>query len=202
MPKNYTITLRILPNELHRDTQPPAPSRKRKRSSHSSKPVEQVTPPTSDIDDAGNDEYDRLTDSNRHGISGAKNQVSAREEEAREQAVVEEVHRTNAYPGSRNSINSIHQRRWLLSLDPVASGFVPDPGEPSGGNDVGGKGGRRRWIRKRDEGTGELMGFEPFHVLGREVERSIVTGRLAGDVLRDEGVEGFVARRGWTGITG
>lgn len=41
------------------------------------------------------------------------------------------------------------------------------------------------------------MGFEPFYVRGPEVERSVVTGRLAREVLEDEGVEGFVRRRGW-----
>jgi hypothetical protein len=44
------------------------------------------------------------------------------------------------------------------------------------------------------------LGFEPFFVRGREVERSVVTGRLAGEVLRDEGVEGFVGRRGWRAV--
>jgi uncharacterized membrane protein len=37
-------------------------------------------------------------------------------------------------------------------------------------------------------------------VLGREVERSVVTGRLAGEILADEGVDGFVPRRGWRGV--
>ena len=36
-------------------------------------------------------------------------------------------------------------------------------------------------------------------MLGRDVERSVVTGRTAGQVMRDEGVEGFVGRRGWKG---
>ena len=44
---------------------------------------------------------------------------------------------------------------------------------------------------------GGLGGFEPFFVSGREVERSVVTGRLADEVLRDGGVEGYVARKGW-----
>lgn len=45
---------------------------------------------------------------------------------------------------------------------------------------------------KRDDGG--------FMVLGREVERSIVTGRTAEKVMRDEGVEGFVGRRGWMAV--
>jgi hypothetical protein len=54
-------------------------------------------------------------------------------------------------------------------------------------------------VRKcKVDGTRE--GFERFHVLGMEVERSVVTGRLAGEILADEGVDGFVPRRGWRGV--
>lgn len=53
------------------------------------------------------------------------------------------------------------------------------------------------WIRKKDPDTGGLMGFEPFYVRGPEKERSVVTGRLGSDVLKDEGVQGFTPRRGW-----
>lgn len=35
-------------------------------------------------------------------------------------------------------------------------------------------------------------------VRGRYHEQSIVTGRLTQEVEDDEGVEGFVGRRGWT----
>ena len=33
--------------------------------------------------------------------------------------------------------------------------------------------------------------------MGREVERSVVTGRLASEILEDEGVEGYVPRGLW-----
>jgi hypothetical protein len=88
---------------------------------------------------------------------------------------------TNAYPGSTNSIGSIHQRHWFLQLDRQNSGFELDK---SGG-------GRGRWVG----------GFAPFLVLGRDHERSIITGRLARDVEHDEGIKGFVGRGGWTPIT-
>lgn len=58
----------------------------------------------------------------------------------------------------------------------------------------------RRWIRKTDPKTGDMVGFEPFYVRGPEVERSVVTGRLGREVLEDEGVEGFVPRRGWRAV--
>ena len=60
-------------------------------------------------------------------------------------------------------------------------------------------GARRKWVRRRDE-EGRLGGFEPFFVRGRDVERSVVTGRTGGEVLGDEGVEGFVGRKGWRGV--
>ena len=86
----------------------------------------------------------------------------------------------NAYPGATNSIGSIHQRRWFLSMDRRASGFVP----------VGtGEGGRRRWVGDRG-----------FLVRGRDVERSVLTGRNAEEVMCDEGVRGFVGRRGWRAV--
>lgn len=44
------------------------------------------------------------------------------------------------------------------------------------------------------------MGSEPFYVRGPEVERSVVTGRLGREVLEDEGVEGFIPRRGWRAV--
>ncbi len=45
-----------------------------------------------------------------------------------------------------------------------------------------------------------MTGFDPFYVLGREVERSVVTGRTADEVMTDEGVEGFVGRKGWRAV--
>jgi hypothetical protein len=92
---------------------------------------------------------------------------------------------TNAYPGSTNNIGSIHQRHWFLQLDRQNSGFELDR---SGG-------GKGKWVRGSNGG-----GFEPFLVRGRDHERSVVTGRLARDVERDEGVEGYVGRGGWIGI--
>ncbi|KAL2755088.1 hypothetical protein ACRALDRAFT_1064811, partial [Sodiomyces alcalophilus JCM 7366] len=35
-----------------------------------------------------------------------------------------QVRATNAYPGAENSIGSVHQRKWFLSLDRAACGFV------------------------------------------------------------------------------
>ncbi len=73
----------------------------------------------------------------------------------------------------------------MLSMDREASGFF--------------RVGKGPWQRGRGP-DGEKLGFEPFLVLGRDVETSVVTGRTAGEVLRDEGVVGFKGRMGWRGV--
>lgn len=90
----------------------------------------------------------------------------------------------NAYPGSTNSIGSIHQRRWFVLLDRQSSGFESTNG---------------KWTR-RVMSNGELGGFDRFVVRGRDHERSVVTGRLARDVENDEGCEGYIGRGGWKSI--
>jgi hypothetical protein len=92
---------------------------------------------------------------------------------------------TNAYPGATNSVGSIHQRKWFVSLDRPNSGFVQDKME-------------KTW--KRAENSGNLLGFEAFYVRGPEAERSVVTGRTGHEVLEDENATGFVPRRGWRPI--
>ena len=100
---------------------------------------------------------------------------------------------TNAYPGATNSIGSVHQRKWFLSLDRESSGFQRMPS----------KDGSISWIPKAADNeypaatSNSAQGFEPFFVMGREVERSVVTGRRASDIMADEGVSGYVGRRGW-----
>ncbi|KAK3117070.1 hypothetical protein LTR53_001949 [Teratosphaeriaceae sp. CCFEE 6253] len=91
------------------------------------------------------------------------------------------IRATNAYPGASNTIGSIHQRHWFLTLDRRRSGFLK--------------------ARKVGSSEGLWEGpWEPFFVRGREVERSVVTGRLADEVMADEGVEGFAGRKMWRPI--
>lgn len=103
-----------------------------------------------------------------------------------------EIQRNNAYTGSYNTIGSIHQRRWWLSLDRENSGFQPKRGldtfNPS----------KKTWVRK--QAGDRLVGFDPFYVRGPEYERSVVTGRLGSDVLHDEDVQGFVPRQRWRAV--
>lgn len=77
-------------------------------------------------------------------------------------------------------------------MDRSASGFCPKP------IDKADNGGRRQWERRR-EGS-RLLGFEPFYVRGSEEETSVITGRKADDIMKDEGVEGFVGRKGWRAV--
>jgi hypothetical protein len=157
LPKGYTIILRLPSNEVVR-----RPTAKRKRSRKMHKPISK--------DSGDEQEEEELVPTDQQ----AEQEIDTDTDEDTTTRL------TNAYPGSTNSIGSIHQRHWFLQLDRQNSGFVLDK---SGG-------GKGKWVG----------GFEPFLVRGREHERSVVTGRLAREVESDEGIEGFVGRGGWTGI--
>ena len=90
------------------------------------------------------------------------------------------IRASNAYTGAKNTIGSIHQRHWFLTLDRRSSGFHKARSGPD----------RGKWIGS----------WEPFYVLGRDHERSVVTGRNADEVMEDEGVDKFVGRKMWRPI--
>lgn len=77
-------------------------------------------------------------------------------------------------------------------MDRGNSGFKPTQVSVGDGRS------KRVWVRAGD-GSG-LSGFEPFYVRGPDFERSVVTGRLGRDVFEDEGVEGFIGRKGWRAV--
>lgn len=119
----------------------------------------------------------------------------------------------NAYPGATNSINSIHQRKWFLSLDRAASGLTRIK-DPETGQQIWRccpphhRQNRERGDPKSDPDPDSASAwafgsrkFQKFHVLGRDHETSVVTGRRAADVARDEGLIGYRPRAGWRGIT-
>lgn len=132
-------------------------------------------------------DHERLNDKVPNASVELDADASIIEQELAEQED-EKIRLTNAYPGATNSINSIHQRTWYLSMDRESSGFIPQKHRD----------GTREWVRMRDGES--LSGFEPFFVRGKDTERSVVTGRLAEEVMSDEGVKGYVGRKGWRPI--
>lgn len=94
----------------------------------------------------------------------------------------EVVRVNNAYPGAINDAGAVHQRRWYLSIDREASGFVKTAKQSKSGFL------ETSWSRNIDERlangyVGKPSGFERFIVGGRDVERSVVTGMLPSDIL-------------------
>ncbi|KAE8414130.1 DNA polymerase ligase-domain-containing protein [Aspergillus pseudocaelatus] len=189
LPQNYTIILRLDKNIDFRRN--PTTTRKRRRRTI---PNLKRGPSTSSSDSSPPPSKSDSTGTPAPGVSDqtlSASETPGGEHSDEEDDVDEQIRTNNAYPGAINSIGSVHQRRWFVTLDRVNSGFVAEAGSGSGG---------KRWVRKWDPGTGRLLGFKPFYVRGPEVERSVVTGRLGRDVLEDEGVEGFVPRRGWRAV--
>lgn len=124
-------------------------------------------------------ESDEPDDTQSETASAADIDVAlASDDEEDEDAV---IRANNAYTGASNTIGSVHQRHWFLTLDRKLSGFHKARSGPDEGRWTGGWG-------------------EPFFVQGRDVERSVVTGRSADDVMEDEGVEKFVGRKMWRPI--
>lgn len=168
LPKGYTVTLRLpSANDIGKSASAVFGKRKRrvqtkqpKRLVHTdSEPETDLAPETSQ-DDVNSGQEEGLDTDEEEDLETRKN---------------------NAYPGATNSIGSIHQRNWYMTLDRRSSGFVP----------------KKSGIWERDRG----VGFDPFYVRGRDFESSVVTGRLAAEVESDEAVEGFVGRAGWVAIT-
>lgn len=164
LPRNYTIAMR-LPSHNDRTSQPNKPKRKRRRIVKPSKTLAS----DSNSDSEAVTSVATLTDDNEEENVEA---AMASEDEG------EVMRINNAYPGSSNTIGSIHQRHWFISLDRTLSGFRRE----NGGS---------RWIGD----------WQPFHVLGREHERSVVTGRLADEVMADDGIKRFLGRKMWRPIT-
>ncbi|KAI0106699.1 DNA polymerase ligase-domain-containing protein, partial [Daldinia grandis] len=204
LPHNYVLNLRLTKEEdvAGRAKSTRTPTRRRRRGAPAQgrapvrgkgkgKAVELETSSDSDSgrEPIGNEESDIV---NAPAEEAGSEAVSAMEREIRE-LEDEQVRRTNAYAGAENSVGSVHQRRWYLSLDREACGFVKRR-----------RAGRVVWEAKDvekgvDAGDhGNRLMF-PFYVRGAEVERSVVTGRTGADVLKDEGVVGHVGRKGcWT----
>lgn len=181
LPKDYTISLR-LPSANDRKTQPGKPRRKRRRLD----PPVVTRPPSTDSENESGSRTPNTTEDN--DVLPESNHTTDGDDEVKDAALASEaededaaIRFNNAYTGASNTIGSVHQRHWFLSLDRKNSGFHKVRSGPDEG----------RW-------TGET---ESFVVLGRDVERSVVSGRSADEVMADEGVERFIGRKMWRPIT-
>ncbi|KAF4462813.1 ABC1 domain containing [Fusarium albosuccineum] len=154
----------------------------------------QPQPETSDEEETDTDDEEDVPGNPDAGTNVES--LSVMERELRE-LEDEEVRQTNAYSGASNTIGSVHQRRWYLSLDRPACGFVERRTK-----------GRSVWEMDKDaqdqksvadqalDGSAVRLSY-PFYVRGPEHERSVVTGRHGANILKDEGVDDFVQRKGW-----
>ncbi|KAJ5632428.1 hypothetical protein N7490_008767 [Penicillium lividum] len=185
LPKNYTVILR-----MDKSTDYARPIRngpKRRRRPVNSTRTAPRAPYTSDSDV----EYPSIRAHEPTSKQFENANANANAATNNEHEVELQIRINNAYPGSINTIGSIHQRRWYLSLDRQNCGFEPRPSNETGTPPSK----KRHWtpIVSHDK----VRGFDSFCVRGPDVERSVLTGRLAKDVLDDEKVEEFVPRRGW-----
>lgn len=169
LPSGYTISLR-LPNANERTRQPKKPSRKRRRID------------LAKVKAVGVDATDSDTEDDVEGDGDAS--IGTRDDTAAGDASDEDedatIRANNAYTGANNTIGSVHQRNWFLTLNRRNSGLRKARSGPDEG----------RWIGA----------WEPFFVRGRDHEQSVVTGRTADEVMEDEGVEKFVGRKMWRPI--
>ncbi|RYP66668.1 hypothetical protein DL771_007667 [Monosporascus sp. 5C6A] len=211
LPRTYVLNLRLTRDEdvAGRARSLRAPTTRRKRRTRASTRAARQQPMTSSSDsesaagsrrdnDDDDDDAEIVMVPPTEAAGGQNDAISATEREIRE-LEDEHVRRTNAYAGAANTIGSVHQRWWYLSLDREACGFAKR--RRRGGRVAwelasGSEAGDDRDGERGGEDGGDRLRF-PFYVRGVEVERSIVTGRLAADVLRDEGVVGYVGRKGW-----
>lgn len=187
LPETYVLNIRLTKKE-------DAEGRAKTRGPRRRKKVTKTDPETSS--DSNDDQSDDEPDIVPKGKEVGSSDVSPVDKELQELEDAE-VRRTNAYPGASNTIGSIHQRRWYLSLDRRACGFVERR-----------ESGKIVWelpsaelASKPPQQDKKVDGMQrlnyPFYVKGVEHERSVVTAQTGEDIMRDEGVNRFVRRKGW-----
>ncbi|KAL2857198.1 DNA polymerase ligase-domain-containing protein [Aspergillus pseudoustus] len=196
LPKNYTIFLRRDRTDFRSPATPSSIAgtpRKKRRVGTKKKRAE---PSTSDSNTDSDNSLGRKRKRDQDGEEEVDEHEHAEHSDTDTAQAQSDylIRLNNAYPGAVNDIGSVHQRRWFIGLDRVGCGFVVEKEKDDSGAV------RRRWVREYDKRSGELGGFEPFYVRGPAVERSVVTGRLGADVLKDEGVDTFIPRKGWNPV--
>ncbi|EFQ99805.1 hypothetical protein MGYG_02817 [Nannizzia gypsea CBS 118893] len=169
LPPNYTVTLRLARGN-NASRQPTKRRRTRDRRKEISRRPE--------LTSSDSEELEERPSSDQPSHSDQEDEI---------------IRQTNAYRGATNSLASIYQRTWYMTLDRVNSGFDRCVDSTRA----------VRWARKEEASPGNgasPSGFEPFFVRGPDFERSVLTGRLGSDVLSDEAVVGFRGRRGWRAV--
>jgi len=178
LPPDYTIGLRLSSNDnLKGPPRKPKIKRRRMDPTRATKLTRQKSAPA-DTDSETEEPEDAQNETSSIYSADVDAALASEDDEDGEDAT---IRANNAYTGATNSIGSEHQRHWFLTLDRKHSGFRKARSGAYEGRWIGGWG-------------------EPFYVKGRDVERSVVTGRSADDVLEDEGVERFVGRKMWRAI--
>jgi len=176
LPSGYTIALRH-PSNNHLKAQPQKRKHKRRRMDPTKGTMlAKQKSALADSDTEHGESED--TQSETVSVYSADVDAALASEDEDEDAT---IRAKNAYPGATNTIGSVHRRNWFLTLDRKHSGFRKAYSGPDEGRWVGG------WS-------------DPFFVRGRDVERSVVTGRSGDQVMEDEGVEKFVGRKMWRPI--
>lgn len=194
LPRGYTVHMRLsVEDDVEGRTKALRTARFRPKSRRRRSKRDFDAPETSGSEEQeGYDDGASMVGGDYEGHMGeGADGLSAMEREMRE-LEDEMVRKTNAYPGADNTIGSVHQRRWFLSLDRAGSGFVKQR-----------QGGKVTWVKDVDkppEGEESSRWTFPFYVRGSGEERSVVTGRLGDEILKDEGVTNFVHRKGWRPI--
>ncbi|KJZ77314.1 hypothetical protein HIM_03038 [Hirsutella minnesotensis 3608] len=208
LPDPYVLNLRLTKAEDASGRSKSLRASGTRRRRRGRQPVTPRQPETSSSDDDSDSVHGE--DSAEHNVVPTGREadpaanVSAVDREVQE-LEDEQVRRTNAYPGASNTIGSVHQRRWYLSLDRAGCGFVKEN-----------RHGRVTWGLPNEatttpvsqlppepggEDTSRRLSF-PFYVRGPDHEISVVTGRRGQDVLRDEHVTTFARRQGWAPVLG
>ncbi|KAL6904727.1 DNA polymerase ligase domain-containing protein [Trichoderma evansii] len=202
LPDPYVINIRLTKTEdaAGRSRSSRTPQTRRRGRTTQVRPLEPES--TSSDSDEYHDDGDssRQEPGNDHQAE-TNNDAPSLDEAHRKREEDAQVRLTNAYIGASNTIGSVYQRRWYLSLDRRACGFTekkrhgrsvwelhplgsPTPTAPKDPSE------------SAVEPTSCRLSF-PFYVRGPQFEQSVVTGRLGEQVLRDEGVTTFVPRKGW-----
>ena len=210
LPSGYTLALRLT-KDNYRTEQPRQPSRRRRRQAPGARKFQDSG--STSQEDSGEDilppkrGLPSLSRLSSPPSSPRTKSVTTKEDAQADAAAAaasdnedETIRANNAYSGATNDIGSVHQRRWFLSVDRAMSGFSKYTSKSASGFVKTVWNPRRAGDDLADGVIGSATGFDRFVVGGRESERSVVTGRLASEILADEGVVGYVPRRLWRPI--